>query len=71
MSEQPTPVRRIVVIVSRPNIVLCKSCGAEIVWGVTAGGNRACPADSEQVDGKYFSHFETCRFAGRHSKKGK
>ena len=47
----------------------CRSCGASIVWGKTASG-RAGPADAiAAVDGKYFSHFETCAFATQHSKK--
>lgn len=62
------PTRRIEVQVTRPVVVLCKSCGADIVWGKTQNG-RACPADARPVAGKYYSHFETCPNAQRHSTK--
>ena len=76
MSGEATP-RRIVVNVD-PNgyVTSCRSCQAPIRWGKTAASGAACPADAEPVvgdDGQshYYSHFESCPKAGKHSKKGK
>lgn len=37
----------------------CRFCRQEVIWGVTDEG-RPAAADTEPVDGVYYSHFETC-----------
>jgi len=60
--------RRVVVHVEPTAAFLhCRSCGARIRWGKTNSG-RACPADAMPIDGKHYSHFETCPNAPQHRK---
>lgn len=46
----------------------CRSCGAPVIWGVTAGG-KPCPYDMDDQGNKTISHFGSCPDARSHSKK--
>lgn len=57
----------------------CKSCGADIGWGITKAGKKM-PFDADKTfqrcferNANYFviSHFGTCPDAAKFSKKGK
>ncbi len=68
--------RELASIVNRTQIpagtwVQCRSCGAPIKWGRTAGGVR-CPYDVDEAGQKTdVSHFTTCPNAKQHSKKAR
>ncbi|KPL90747.1 hypothetical protein [Herpetosiphon geysericola] len=49
-------------------IVQCKSCGADIYWGLTVNGKR-CPYNTIGGRPTKESHFSTCPSASEHSKK--
>lgn len=49
-------------------IVQCKSCGADIYWGLTVNGRR-CPYNTIGGRPTKESHFSTCPSASEHSKK--
>ena len=40
--------------------VSCRTCGAQIVWGLTNKGRRA-PFDFPQTEHGYVNHFLTCK----------
>lgn len=59
---------RSVFQVTEDNRAECRSCGAPIIWCITAKGKRM-PVDEPENDEPTTSHFATCKDAAQWRKR--